>query len=339
MEVLDATTLNVLASGQADGSAEDVSLPLAQGESLLLHVFGDATAQGNFSLQFVNLDQFTTPDNKTLFFPTGGDPSQVEVADLTNNDLPDLVVDYADQNFVSVLLNNGDGTFQAPRDYAVGAFQAGNNSVAFVSDYKREMVIADFTDNGIPDIAVVNYQSDSISLLLGLGDGTFAPQRIIGLGSLVDPFALAAGDLTNDGKTDLVVVGSTYGPNQQGEVLLGRGDGTFGSPIPFTIPNDPAYPENTIQIADLTHNGIPDLVYLGFSVYVLLGNGNGMFGPATPIGPIGSLEQGGLTVSDLNGDGNPDIIVDNSSGIFYWLGNGDGSFQRRVLLSDNAASL
>ena len=44
------------------------------------------------------------------------------LADLTGNGLPDIVVDYADQNIVSVLLNNGDGTFQAPRDYAVGPF-------------------------------------------------------------------------------------------------------------------------------------------------------------------------------------------------------------------------
>jgi len=335
LELLDPITLNVLASGQADGSAQYISMALAQGQAIFVHVFGDATAQGDFSLQFINLDQYTTPDNKTLFFPTGGNPSQVVVADLTNDGLPDIVVDYADQNFVSVLLNNGDGTFQAPRDYAVGVFGAGNNStLGDLADYKREMVIANFTSNGIPDIAVLNYESNDISLLLGLGDGTFLPQRIIGLGTLVDPFALAAGDLTNDGKTDLVVVSSDGQQSQQGEALLGHGDSTFGPPIPFTIPYDPGYPTNTIQIADLNHDGIPDLVYEGYDSYVLLGNGNGTFGSATLIN--GVTGQGPLTLADLTGDGNLDIVSSIPFGatIVYALGNGDGTFGSPVLLPD-----
>jgi hypothetical protein len=340
LELLDQTSLSVLASGQPAGTAQSANLTVTPGQAVYIHVYGDPAAQGDFSLQFTNLDQYGVAGDRTLFFPTGGNPSQVALADLTRSGRLDVVVDYADQNFVSVLLSNGDGTFQAPRDYAVGPYlpAGANSSLGGLVDDKREMVVADFTKSGIPDIAVLNYESDTISLLLGNGDGTFRPQRIIGLGSLVDPFALAAGDLTGSGMMDLVIVSSTNGPDQEGEVLLGRGDGTFGPPIPFTIPNDPGYPTSIIQIADLNHDGKPDLVYEGFyNSYVLLGNGNGTFQSAIPTG-LGS--QGGLAVTDLTGDGNLDVVTSRpilaDFNIEYALGNGDGTFGPTVYLNAGA---
>jgi FG-GAP-like repeat len=337
--MLDQGTLSELSSGQTTGTAQLATLTVTPGQAVYLHVYGDAGAQGNFSLQFTNLDQFTAPDNTTLFFPTGGNPGQMALADLTGNGRLDIVVDYTDQNFVSVLLSNGDGTFQAARDYAVGPFFPGglNSSENSLTGYRRAMAIADFTGDGIPDIAVVNYQSNTISLLLGRGDGTFEPQRIIGLGSLVDPYSLAAGDLTNDGKNDLVVVSSIGTPTQVGEVLLGNGNGTFGPPIPFTIPDVEQNPTDTIQIADLTRNGIPDLVYEGLQSFDLLGNGDGTFQPATPISPLGNNGQGALLITDLNGDGNLDVIttspVEPTDNLQYELGNGDGTFGPQTLLT------
>ena len=232
LELLDPDTLNSLGTGQAAGTALLANLTVTQGQMVYLHVFGDTGAMGDFSLQFTDLDSVSAPNNKTLFFPTGGNPCQVAVADLNGDGKPDIVVDYGDQNIISVLLNNGDGTFQAPHDYAVGVFGSGNPSTFWsLANFKREMVIADFNGDGIPDIAVLNYESNDISLLLGRGDGTFAPERRIN--APFEPFAIAAGDLTNDGIMDLVVVGSTEGPSQQGWVLLGRGDGTFQPPTPL----------------------------------------------------------------------------------------------------------
>ncbi len=208
VELLDQSSLGVLASGKPDGASQSASLTVTPGQAVYIRVFGDPAAQGDFSLQFTNLDQYAVAGGRTLFFPTGGNPSEVDLADLTGNGRLNVVVDYADQNFVSVLLSNGDGTFQAPRDYAVGPYLPGgaNSSFGNLVDYQRAMAVADLTSNGIPDIAVLNYQSDTISLLLGNGDGTFKPQRIIGLGSLVDPYGLTAGDLTANGIMDLVVV-------------------------------------------------------------------------------------------------------------------------------------
>ena len=203
------------------------------------------------------------------------------------------------------------------------------------------MVIANFNRDGIPDIAVLNYESNDISLLLGRGDGTFAPERRIN--ALLEPFAIAAGDLTNNGIMDLVVVGSTEGPNQQGEVLLGRGDGTFQPPIPFSIPNDPGFPTETIKLGDFNHDGKLDLVYGGYNAYLLLGNGDGTFQAATF---LGAPQQGALALADLNGDGNLDIVetqpdarLANPPSVYYALGNGDGTFQQTVSYGAGALPL
>ena len=98
VDLLNPNTLNVLAAGQTAGNVQLANLTVTQGQTVYLHVFG-TRGQGDFTLQFTNLDQFTTPDDNTLFFPTGGDPSQVAVADLTGNGKLDVVVDYADQNY------------------------------------------------------------------------------------------------------------------------------------------------------------------------------------------------------------------------------------------------
>ena len=82
---------------------------------MLLTVNGDdGSSTGDYNLRIVNLDQFTTTNVASLVFPAGEGPSQVAVDDLTGDGKPDIVITNALSNTVSVLLNNGDGTFQAP---------------------------------------------------------------------------------------------------------------------------------------------------------------------------------------------------------------------------------
>jgi hypothetical protein len=327
LELLDPNNLATpLASGQAAGTGQQASLPVTNGEPVYLHVFGDTGAHGDFTLAFTNLDQFTTPDNKTLFFPTGTGPSEAALADVNRDGKPDIVVSHVGPDTVSVLLNNGDGTFQAPRDFTVGAFvQGGPSSLSGLPNFHRDLAVADFNRDGIPDLAVANHDSGDVSILLGRGDGTFAPQRR--LDATAAPFALAAGDLNGDGIPDLAVVDSTGGP-AHGVVLLGRGDGTFRPALPFSLPHGEEFRTNALSIADVNHDGKNDLVERDFldGTVVLLGNGDGTFGPAVKVqgnnGP-------GLAVADLNGDGNLDVAttLDFTNTVAYTLGNGDGTFQ------------
>ena len=108
---------------------------------------------------------------------------------------------------VSVLLGNGNGTFQAQRTYATGNAP---NSVA----------IADLTGDGKPDLVVANYHSDTVSVLLGNGNGTFQTQQVFYTGA--SPLSVAVGDLTGDGRPDLVVAKSSTV-----SVLLTADNGNF----------------------------------------------------------------------------------------------------------------
>ena len=138
LEVLDPNTLAVLATGSGQDGTEQTSVVVTQGQELLVHVFGAAATTGHYLLDMVNLDQYQTPDNASLLFPAGAGPSEVALADLSGNGIMDAVVSSALSNTVGVLLGNGDGTFQAPRQYAVGSFIAGGlDSLAGLPNFGR----------------------------------------------------------------------------------------------------------------------------------------------------------------------------------------------------------
>ena len=103
---------------------------------------------------------------------------------------------------MSVLLGNGDGTFQSPQMYVTG-----NNPYA--------VAVGDFNGDGKADLVVTNYSDNTVSVLLGNGDGTFQSQQTYATGNY--PFAMALGDFNGDGKPDLAVTSYT---NNTVSVLL-----------------------------------------------------------------------------------------------------------------------
>ncbi len=113
LNVLSADGSSTLAAGTASEADQTASLAVSQGQSVLLEVSGDAMAAGSYGLSFSNLDQNTAATASELV-PAGPDPSQTVVADLTGKGNQDIVVAGANSDTVSVLLNNGNGTFQAP---------------------------------------------------------------------------------------------------------------------------------------------------------------------------------------------------------------------------------
>ena len=254
-------------------------------------------------------------------------PSGIAVGDFNGDGKPDLaVVNFGDWN-IYILLGNGDGTFQAAR------------SVYFASGggFPWYVVAADFNGDGKLDLAVSNYGDNSLSVLLGNGDGTFQPPKTTTVGT--NPAQVAVGDFNNDGKLDLVV--SSVGSNIV-SVLLGNGDGTFLPAVVTPVGANPWY----FTVGDFNGDGKLDLAVSDYgcpldcnsspsnTVTVLLGNGNGTFLPAPNL-TVGN-GPAGIAAGDFNGDGRQDLVVANlnDNTVSILLGNGDGTFQAPHTFAD-----
>jgi hypothetical protein len=253
-------------------------------------------------------------------------PIFIVAADINGDGSLDLVVANTalGSGSVSILLGNGDGTFQPATFVRIG-------------NYPRSIAVADFNRDGKLDLAVANEGptgGGGLAILLGNGDGTFLPPVFLTSG--VNPASLVAADFNADGIVDLAVANSeqfqTSPPFKSGSIsiLLGNGDGSFGPPSFFSAGTFPI----AITAADFNGDGKLDLAAANFggtSLAVLMGNGDGTFQPATFVGA--GREPFSITSADLNGDGNADLIAANHSitstggSISVSLGGGDGTFQ------------
>ena len=172
----------------------------------------------------------------------------------------------------------------------------------------------------IVDLAVANADANTVSILLGKGDGTFGTPTNFAVGT--HPSNVNVADFNGDGKLDLVT-SNQYSQNIS--VLLGKGDGTFGAATHYTAGGDSP---SQVAIADFNGDGKLDLVTANqgtSTVSIFLGKGDGTFGPAT-LFAVGRAN--GVAVADFNGDGKLDLVTADyySNNVSVLLGDGDGTF-------------
>jgi hypothetical protein len=180
---------------------------------------------------------FQTPS----YYPAGSEVNVVKLADLNGDGNLDLVAvngaGLGGTSGASVLLGNGDGTFQPAVTYAAGRFP-------------QDVAVGDFNGDGIPDLALASLGDGTVVVLLGHGDGTFDA----GGTYLVGPsaYSVDTADFNGDGNLDLALANQGNGTVS---VLLGNGDGSFETPLNYAVGMQPIY----LVTGDFNGDGFPDL--------------------------------------------------------------------------------
>ncbi len=289
--------------------------------------------------------------------------ASLAVADVNGDGKLDLLVadtcatsDCSGPGMVSALLGNGDGTFQPAVLYPSGGNQASALALVDVNaDGKPDLIVLNYCVSGCMNLPSGN-PSSFVSVLLGNGDGTFQGPVNYGTGGS-GPAALVVADVNGDGKPDLVVsncgMGDTCSSGGVG-LLLGNGDGSFQNAVSYSSGGASA---GALAVKDVNGDGKPDLLVLNVCTLkyadcsqmvagVLLNNGDGTFQSAVTYG-VGGLGGGALEVADVDGDGQPDLIVGipcqvnsndclfgvSNSFLSVLLGNGGGTFRTPIFFN------
>jgi Flp pilus assembly secretin CpaC len=264
-------------------------------------------------------------------YNVGVGPVALTAADFRNVGQQDIAVVNEVDNSLTILVNQGAGTFLASAGSPISLGTATGRPVPATAPSITSAIL---TTSGFHDLLVTDPVTNTVEVLLSNGDDTFkqATGSPITVGQ--QPSAIVTGDFNSDGNVDFVV---TNFADNTFSLFLGNGDGTFkqapGSP--FALPSAVTGPL-AMTAVDFNSDGNLDLAIVNQTtnnVTILLGNGNATFTQATGTPPTGSPIAVGrspvaIATGDLNNDSHPDLVVVNQAdnSVSVLLGNGDGTF-------------
>lgn len=267
-------------------------------------------------------------------------PYQVTLADMNNDGHPDIITANQGNQFgqiygnISILLNNGDGTFAAHHDYGTGPAS-------------RSVAIADFDNDGDLDAATGNIVSDgdrpvSVSTYLNDGTGVLSYETYY---PRPGTSYVTVADVNNDGLVDLATTNSS---DLTASILFNQGDAHFGNEAVYIIGMAAVAPElhdvHTSSFADLDHDGDLDWVIGNRNVNkltFLYNDGSGKFGKRMDCGAaVPQFEY----INDFNNDGIADVMtVDHHSGnynsVSILLGLQNGTYSNPVIVPMGTAAI
>ena len=312
-----ANTATVLLGNGTGGFSAPATISAGIGTSPFGVVLADVNADGKLDLLTANVGSGNLSvllgDGSGGFaaaphspFSVGADSSyELAVGDVNGDGRLDIVSASSSDNSVSVLLGDGTGNFAAAQ---------GSPIAAAVAHAGFGIALGDVNQDGRLDIIVPNSFSNTVTVLLGNGDGTFAadPSGPFTVGSA--PNSVVVADFNGDGALD-IVTGNEFSGTVS--TLLGNGAGNFSSFVNSTVGGS-----NTLYLAvgDVNGDGNLDIMaplFFGGSndqLAVLLGDGSGAFSPVVG-GPFTvGTNPSSVAVGDFNGDGELDLVTANRNG-------------------------
>ncbi|MGA1863831.1 MAG: FG-GAP repeat domain-containing protein [bacterium] len=297
-----------------------------------------------------------------MFYEVGESPECIISGDFNKdgNEMADLAVANSGSNNLSILINQGDGTYGNILNYSVGdspefvisdyfnkdsyldlaVANSGSNNISILlnngngtfrepkperlatGNSPKSITSADFNGDGLLDLAVANYDSDNIFIIPGKGDGTFsrAVNREVG----EKPLSIISGDFFKDGNemADLAVANS--GSNNV-SILINNGDGTFGVVVNYTVSFSP----KCIISDDFDKDGFLDLAVANSdsdNISILINNGDGTF--LVQANYLAGSRADSIFSVDINEDGYADLAAANSSfdHLSIFFNDKDGTF-------------
>jgi len=264
---------------------EDGKLDLAVGVSpdSIVEIFaGDGT--GNFTL--INT------------IPTVVNPVSLFASDFNQDGFLDLAVANGQENTVTVFLGRGNGSFWITSTLLATALSG-----------PVQIAVADFNNDGVPDLMVVNSKNNTITTLPGKGDGTFGnPAAALVLSAT--PSAVAVGDFNGDGKMDIAVTSQT---GNSVTVYLGNGNNTFQAGVSHGTGAGP----DSVVVGDVNGDGVLDLVTANSSagtISILLGAAGGTFGAHTDFSAGAGAQS--IVIGDFNNNGKLDFAAADATANF-----------------------
>ncbi len=304
-------------------------------------VSADFNNDGNLDLAVAN----AVADQVSIFFgngdgtftpgpivPVSGSPTALVALDFNGTGFNSLAVGLAPGSLntgtaVSIFRNNG-GQFELTQTATVFTGAAANEPIELTSGF--------FNNDTFLDLAATDFSGNSVSILLGVGNGTF--QNPVPYPVDNNPTSIVAGDFNGDGKLDLAVADTDTITNNNMTTsslnvvtfLSGNGDGTFTVAARSQLTTTGA---DVLAVADMNNDSQPDLIAASAdsSAEVLINNGKFQFTESALFALAGPGSS--IAAADFNFDGDTDLIFTNGSTtptnaneVSIATGAGDGTF-------------